>query len=342
MKTETLENNQQLTKDDFISDQMVKWCPGCGDHAILAAVSKVFPKLGKRKEDFCVISGIGCSSRFPYYVNTYGIHGIHGRALPIASGVKVANPNLSVWVTTGDGDAMAIGGNHFIHTIRRNLDLNIILFNNQIFGLTKGQYSPTTPIGGVTKTSPYGSIERPFNPGELVMGAEGTFFARGNDSNPRMMTELMLESARHQGTSMVEILQNCVIYNNGAHRLITAKETKEDYQLHLKHGEPMIFGKEKNKGIQLNGIDIEVVTIGKNGVSEDDLLVHDAHNTNPSLHLMLARMMPPKFPMALGVIRAVKERAYESLLEDQIASAKEQSDMKTVDDLLFSGNTWEI
>ncbi|MCF8301969.1 MAG: 2-oxoacid:ferredoxin oxidoreductase subunit beta [Bacteroidales bacterium] len=342
MKQEALENIQPLSKDDFISDQMVKWCPGCGDHAILAAVSKVFPKLGKRKEDFCVISGIGCSSRFPYYVNTYGIHGIHGRALPIASGVKIANPNLSVWVTTGDGDAMAIGGNHFIHTMRRNLDINIVLFNNRIYGLTKGQYSPTTPMGDVTKTSPQGTIERPFNPGELVMGAQGTFFARGIDTNPKMMTELMLEAGNHKGTSLVEILQNCVIYNNGAHRMITAKDTKDDYQLHLKQGEPMIFGKEGNKGIRLNGIDLEVVTIGENGITENDLLVHNAHNANPSLHLMLARMMPPEFPVALGVIRAVKEGVYESLLEKQIEQAQDQSGMKSVDDLLFSGNTWDI
>jgi 2-oxoglutarate/2-oxoacid ferredoxin oxidoreductase subunit beta len=198
----------ELNKADFVSDQMVKWCPGCGAHAILASIANVFPKIGYRKENFMMVSGIGCSSRFPYYVNTYGFHGIHGRANAIASGVKIANPNLSVWIATGDGDSMAIGGNHFIHIIRRNIDVNIVMFNNQIYGLTKGQYSPTTPMGSVTKTSPQGTIEHPFNPGELVLGAQGTFFARAVDTNVKLMTEVMFEAARHDGTSVIEKLQN--------------------------------------------------------------------------------------------------------------------------------------
>ncbi|MBO4740124.1 MAG: 2-oxoacid:ferredoxin oxidoreductase subunit beta, partial [Bacteroidales bacterium] len=203
-----------LTKEDFVSDQMVKWCPGCGDHSILAAVAGIFPKIGYKKEKFCLISGIGCSSRFPYYVNTYGFHSIHGRACPIATGVKIANPGLSVWISSGDGDSMAIGGNHFIHLIRRNMDVNMIIFNNQIYGLTKGQYSPTTKHGQVTKTSPYGTIDYPFNPRELVIGAKGTFFARGLDANPKALSEIMDEAALHDGTSIVEVLQNCVIFND--------------------------------------------------------------------------------------------------------------------------------
>jgi len=331
-----------LTKDDFVSDQMVKWCPGCGDHAVLSSVASVFPKIGYRKENFLVISGIGCSSRFPYYVNTYGFHSIHGRANPIATGAKVANPHLSVWVATGDGDSMAIGGNHFIHIIRRNVDLNIMLFNNQIYGLTKGQYSPTTVMGTVTKTSPQGTIEHPFNAGELILGAQGTFFARVVDTNPKLMTEVMFEAAKHDGTSVVEILQNCVIFADGVHDLITSKETRDDNQLILKNGEPMIFGKEKNKGIRLRGTHLEVVEIGKNGVKESDLLVHDQYDQDPGIHLMLAKMAPPLFPVALGVIRSAMFSTYDDLVEEQIKTAKATSKIQCVDDLLNSGDTWEI
>ena len=331
-----------LTKDDFVSDQMVKWCPGCGDHSVLSSVASVFPKIGYRKENFLVISGIGCSSRFPYYVNTYGFHSIHGRANPIATGAKVANPHLSVWVATGDGDSMAIGGNHFIHIIRRNVDLNIMLFNNQIYGLTKGQYSPTTVMGTVTKTSPQGTIEHPFNAGELILGAQGTFFARVVDTNPKLMTEVMFEAAKHDGTSVVEILQNCVIFADGVHDLITSKETRDDNQLILKNGEPMIFGKEKNKGIRLRGTHLEVVEIGKNGVKESDILVHDQYDQDPGIHLMLAKMAPPLFPVVLGVIRSAMFSTYDDLVEEQIKTAKATSKIQCVDDLLNSGDTWEI
>lgn len=332
----------QLTKEDFVSDQMVKWCPGCGDHAILHSVEKVFPELGIPKENFVVVSGIGCSSRFPYYMNTYGIHGIHGRAAAIASGVKISNPELSVWMITGDGDSMAIGGNHFIHVLRRNLDINILLFNNKIYGLTKGQYSPTTPMGSVTKTSPQGTIEHPFNPGELVIGAQGTFFARVLDTNPKMMTDIFMDAAKHKGTSLVEVLQNCVIFNNKVHDLITNKATKDDNTIILEEGKPMIFGTDKDKGIRLNGLALEVVRLEENGITEKDLLVHDPDNSDAGIQLMIAGMTPPTFPMALGVIRRVKQVTYEVLLENQIAHARETSPIRNMDDLLRSGNTWSV
>lgn len=332
----------QLTKEDFSSDQMVKWCPGCGDHAILHSVENVFPNLGIRKEDFVVVSGIGCSSRFPYYMNTYGVHSIHGRAAALATGVKLANPKLSVWMITGDGDCMAIGGNHFIHTIRRNIDINILLFNNKIYGLTKGQYSPTTPKGHKTKTSPQGTYERPFNPGELVIGAQGNFFARVLDTNPKGMTAVFMEAAKHKGTSLVEIMQNCVIFFNKAHELITNRETRDDNQLQIEHGKPLIFGKEKNKGIVLKGTRLEVVTIGEEGVTESDILVHDQYEKDPGVHMMIARMMPPEFPVALGVIRSVAAETFDQSMMDSIAYEKEHSSIKTVDEMLNSGGTWTI
>jgi 2-oxoglutarate ferredoxin oxidoreductase subunit beta len=330
------------TKEDFVSDQMVKWCPGCGAHAILSSVANVFPLLGYKKENIVMVSGIGCSSRFPYYVNTYGFHGIHGRPAAIATGVKISNPRLTVWIATGDGDSMAIGGNHFIHIIRRNVDLNIMLFNNQIYGLTKGQYSPTTPIGSITKTSPQGTIEHPFNTGELVIGAQGTFFARVTDTNPKLMTEIMYEARKHDGTSVVEILQNCIIFNDKAHAPVTSRDMKDENQLVLKHGEPMIFGKNKDKGIRLNGTRLESVVIGENGITIDDLLVHDSNDPDPGIHLMLAKMAPPELPMALGVIRSAKFPTYDDLLEDQLSVARATSNIKTMDDLLNSGDTFMI
>ncbi len=332
----------ELTKQDFVSDQMVKWGPGCGAHAILAAVANVFPRIGYRKENFAMISGIGCSSRFPYYVDTFGFHGIHGRAAAIASGVKIANPGLSVWVATGDGDSMAIGGNHFIHVLRRNIDINIMLFNNRIYGLTKGQFSPTTPMGSVTKTSPHGTIEHPFTVSGLVMGAQGTFFARVPDNNIKLMSEVMYEAAKHDGTSVVEILQNCVIFADDIHGEITNRQTRDDRQLFLRHGEPLIFGKNREKGIMLRGNRLEVVEIGKDGITEDDLLVHDQYDTDPSIHRMIGRMKAPDFPVAMGVIRSAPADTYDELTQMQIETAKKTSDIQTVNDLLHSGNTWEI
>ncbi|MBP1629631.1 MAG: korB [Bacteroidetes bacterium] len=332
----------QLTKADFVSDQMVKWCPGCGDHAILASVLNVFPQIGYKKENFCIVSGIGCSSRFPYYVNTYGFHGIHGRAAAIASGVKIANPKLSVWINSGDGDATAIGGNHFIHIIRRNMDVNYILFNNEIYGLTKGQYSPTTKQGKITKTSPFGVIDYPFNPGELIIGARGTFFARAVDNNPKTLQEVCMDMAAHDGAAIVEVLQNCVIFNDKTHKEITDRETKDDNQIWLHHGKPMLFGKNNEKGLRLNGTKLEVVELGKDGITEQDILVHDRTTENTGIHMMLAQMRPPHFPMAFGVIRAVSQPTYNQMFEKQMAEEKENGRIKCVDDLLNSGDTWEM
>lgn len=332
----------ELTRDDFVSDQMVKWCPGCGDHAILSSFQKVLPKIGVKKEDVVVVSGIGCSSRFPYYVKTYGFHGIHGRAAPLASGIKIANPKLSVWMITGDGDSLAIGGNHFIHVLRRNLDINVMLFNNRIYGLTKGQFSPTTPTGFKTKSSPQGTIEHPFNVGELAIGAQGTFFARTIDTSPKMMADVMLEASQHKGTSLMEIMQNCVIFNDKTHNAFTSRETRDDMQLHLVHGEPMIFGKEKDKGIILNGTRLEVVKIGENGITEKDLLVHDKHQRESGIHILLSTMTPPLYPIALGVIRSITDFTYDARMEEMIETEKATGKIKTMDDLLNSGKTWEI
>ncbi len=335
-------NKPDYTYKDFKSDQQVRWCPGCGDIPIMMAVQKAMAKLDHQKEDYAVISGIGCSSRFPYYMSTYGFHGIHGRAGVLASGVKTANPKLSVWQITGDGDALAIGGNHFIHEIRRNIDLNVVLFNNQIYGLTKGQYSPTSLFGQVTKSSPFGTLEQPFHPGELVIGAQGKFFARSVDNKVKETTDILVEADKHNGTSVVEVLQNCVIYNDGAYNDLTDKEKREDNQIWLKHGEPMIFGKDKNKGIVLDGMKLKIVTIGENGVSKDDILIHDAHEADPSLHLALINMRRPNFPVAFGVIRKVTAPTYEVLIEEQIKDVQSKSKIKNMDDLLRSGSTWTV
>ncbi len=335
-------DNIKLTFKDFKSDQEVRWCAGCGDHAILNTVHKAMAAVGRPKEKYALISGIGCSSRFPYYMNTYAFHGIHGRALAIASGTKSANPDLSVWVVTGDGDGLAIGGNHFIHTIRRNINMNVLLFNNEIYGLTKGQYSPTTKEGFVTKTSPFGTIEHPFNPGELVLGANGHFFARTIDVNMKHSLQVMLEADKHQGTSIVEILQNCVIFNDKTHGYYTDKAEKMDRQLFLNHGEKMIFGKNNEKGIMLDGLKLKVVVIGENGVTEDDLLVHDAHEETPFLHWMLIHMSGPEFPIALGVIRSVSGTVYEEKMVKQIEDQQAKSKIKTMNDLLYSGATWTV
>ena len=331
----------EYTKIDFTSDQMVKWCPGCGDHAILSSLLSAFPKLHDKKEHICMVSGIGCSSRIPYYVDTYGFHGIHGRACAIATGVKLANPELSVWVSMGDGDSMAIGGNHLILAIRRNQDLDITIFNNEIYGLTKGQYSPTTKFGQVTKTSPYGTIDYPFNPGELVMGAQGTFFARTLDCVPALTTDIMVRAAEHDGTSVIEVLQNCMIFNDKTHAAITDRAVRDDRTIVLEHGKPMIFGKEKNKGLRFNGRQLEVVTIGENGITMDDIMVHDETIEDTGIHMMLAHM-GGDMPVALGVIRNIKKPSYTQLYEHQMDECMATSKYKCVDDLLNSGDTWEV
>jgi len=330
----------KLSKKDFQVDQPVKWCAGCGSYSILSAVQNALPEIGVKKEDIVFISGIGCSSRFPYYMETYGFHTLHGRANPIATGTKLANPDLSVWVVTGDGDSMAIGGNHFIHTLRRNIDINILLFNNKIYALTKGQYSPTTPFGGVTKTSPDGTIEHPFKPGELAMGAEGTFFARVVDTEPKRMKDVFIKAAQHKGTSLIEIMENCVIFNNKIHSDITGKEVKDDNQIYLEHGEKMIFGKERNKGLVLDGLKLKVVTIGENGITEDDILTHDAKSPDDTMHYLLTRMTLPEHPVATGIIRSFDVVNYGQLLQEQVDYAKETTKINTVDELLNSGNTF--
>ncbi len=337
------EKNQVMLKPkEYKSNQEIRWCPGCGDHAIFNSVIKTFSELGLSKEKIAVISGIGCSSRFPYYVESFGFHTIHGRGGAIASGVKVANPELSVWQITGDGDALAIGGNHLIHELRRNIDLNILLFNNEIYGLTKGQYSPTSRFGQVTKTSPYGTIEQPFNVGQLVLGANGSFFARTIDVKIKESIEILKQAHAHKGTSMIELLQNCVIYNDGAHAEITNRETEKERQIWLEHGKPMIFGNDNDKGLIMRNEKLEVVKIGENGITEKDILVHDAHSDNLGLHLMLVGMSYPEYPVAFGVIREVKKPTYNDLMDQQIADVTAKSKIKTMDDLLNSGNTWEL
>lgn len=335
-------DNCIYTKKDFQLDQPVKWCPGCGGHAVLSSIQNTMPEIGVKKENVVFVSGIGCSSRFPYYINTYGFHSLHGRAFPIAQGVKLANPELSVWVVTGDGDSMAIGGNHFIHSLRRNLNINILLFNNKIYGLTKGQYSPTSPKGSVTKTSPEGTLENPFKPGELAMGAMGTFYARAVDTNPQMMKEVFLLAAKHNGTSLVEILENCVIFNDKIHKEITDKELREDNQIYLEHGKPMLFGKNKEKGLVLDGLSLKVVELGKNGITIDHILVHDAHKPDNPVHYMLASMSLPDFPVAMGVIRSIEASVFEEVLTAQLDAAKSKIGPMSVQDVLEAGHVFEV
>jgi len=330
---------KEYTYKDFASDQEVRWCPGCDDYVILRSVQKALPEIGVKKENIVFISGIGCSSRFPYYMNTYGMHGIHGRATAIASGVKLANPALSVWVITGDGDSMAIGGNHFIHVLRRNLNLNIILFNNEIYGLTKGQFSPTSLVGQKTKSSPYGNTQPPFSAGELALGAQARFFARVGGNTPKEMTDIFIASEKYKGTALVEVLQNCPIFNDGCYVKYTDKAVREDRQLYVEHGKPMIFGKERNKGLVLKGLKLEVVTIGENGVEEKDILVHNAKEQDPTLHQMLVRM---EYPMVTGIIRSFEDVTFEEREDALTAQVKANSPFKKTDDLFFSGDTYQI
>ncbi|MDD4654877.1 MAG: 2-oxoacid:ferredoxin oxidoreductase subunit beta, partial [Bacteroidales bacterium] len=325
----------KFTPQDFKSDQEVKWCPGCGDHAVLASVQRALPEvseaLGYSHERYVFVSGIGCSSRFPYYMKTYGFHGIHGRAAAIATGIKVANPTLSVWEMTGDGDSLAIGGNHLIHAIRRNIDINIVLFNNRIYGLTKGQYSPTSKWGTVTKTSPFGTVEHPFIPGALVMGARGTFFARTLDVELQLTQDILVEAAKHDGTALVEVMQNCVIFNDKTHAEISDREVRADRTIVLRHGQPMIFGKNKDKGLILDGIRLKAVTIGQDGITADDILVHNAEEENHGIHMMLCEMQWPELPVALGVIRKVKDRTYDDMVRDQVLEIANNSSIRCMD-----------
>jgi 2-oxoglutarate ferredoxin oxidoreductase subunit beta len=289
-----------------------------------------------------IISGIGCSSRLPYYISSYGFHTIHGRGAAVATGVKVANPSLAVWQITGDGDCLAIGGNHFIHSVRRNVDINVLLFNNQIYGLTKGQYSPTTKKGFVTKSSPFGTVERPFRPAELTFGARGTFFARFLDVDLKVAQSVMNAAAKHKGTSVIESLVNCIIFNNGAHGWLAEKENRPDRTIVLEHGKPMIFGKERNKGLVLEGMTLKVVTIGEDGVTESDILIHDAHAHDSTIQLKLALMEGPEMPIAMGVIREVEDETYDAAVEAQIFDEKAKAKIKCFDDLVATCEQWEM
>jgi 2-oxoglutarate ferredoxin oxidoreductase subunit beta len=330
------------TKKDFQSDQEVRWCPGCGDYAILSAVQSVFPELGVPRERFVVVSGIGCSSRFPYYLSTFGFHGIHGRGPALATGIKVARPDLEVWLATGDGDALSIGGNHTIHMLRRNVGIKVLLFNNRIYGLTKGQYSPTSELGKKAKSTPYGSLDRPFHPLSLALGAEATFVARSIDVFLPHLKGVLKKAAAHPGSAFIEVLQNCNIFNDGAWESLTEKAVRDDATISLEHGQPLVFGKSRDKGIRRNGLELEVVTLG-NGLSEKDLVVHDERNPDPTYAWLLSRMdTRPGFPTPLGVLRAVEAQCYEEAIAEQVRRVREKKGPGDLAALLRAGDTWEV
>ncbi len=334
--------NARKEKIDFSSGQDVRWCPGCGDYAILAQMKRVLPYLGIPREKIVFISGIGCASRFPYYVNTYGIHSIHGRAPTIATGIKLANPELSVWIITGDGDSLSIGGNHLIHICRRNLDVNIILFNNQIYGLTKGQYSPTSPRGKITKTSPYGSLDEPFNPVSLALSAGATFVGRTIDRDTKHMAEMFKRAAAHKGCSFVEVFQNCNIFNDGAYLQFTNPETKPERVLYLEDGKPLIYGKNKDKGFRLNGFEAEPVAVSEDSIP-DDVIIHNEHLENVAYAQLLAKLtFHPELPTPVGVFREVKKTTYEEAVHEQISRVTEQKGKGDVKQLFITGDTWKV
>lgn len=335
-------DTQQYTPANFKSDQPVRWCPGCGDHAILNSLHKAMAAVGVAPHKTAVISGIGCSSRLPYYMNTYGFHTIHGRAAAIATGFKVANPDMTVWQISGDGDGLAIGGNHFIHAVRRNIDINMLLLNNKIYGLTKGQYSPTSDRGFVSKSSPYGTTEDPFIPAELVFGARGNFFARTIDVELGVSQEVLTAAALHKGTSVVEFLQNCVIYNNGIHSCITDKEYRADRTIHLEHGKKMLFGKDMNRGLVQDGFLLKAVEIGKDGYTIDDVLVHDAHTPTNFLHQQLAMMDGKELPLAIGVIRDVASLTYNDEVDRQVEKVRAKKGFDSLRSMILAGETWEV
>ena len=329
-----------LTRKDFVSDQEVRWCPGCGDYSILAQTQKVMPEFGYAKENIVFISGIGCSGRLPYYMNTYGFHTIHGRAPAIATGLKGARPELMVWVITGDGDALSIGGNHLIHSMRRNVDINLIMFNNRIYGLTKGQASPTSEFGKVTKSTPNGTIDYPLSPLGIALAAEASFIARSVDTHTEHLQTTLERAGRHRGSVFVEVLQNCNIFNDGAHREFTDREVRDDRMLVLEHGKPMIFGRERNRGLRLNGHRPEIVTIGEDGITEADILVHD--EDDPLLAAMLSTIYWPDFPVPVGVIRSVQRPTHSELLNQQVEDAVTKRGRGNLTDLLDSGETWIV
>jgi 2-oxoglutarate ferredoxin oxidoreductase subunit beta len=332
----------KLGRKDFQSDQEVRWCPGCGDYSVLAAVQLLLPELDVKPEDLVFVSGIGCAARFPYYMNVYGLHGIHGRAPAIATGIALARPDLDVWVITGDGDALSIGGNHLIHSLRRNVNFTMLLFNNQIYGLTKGQYSPTSEVGKVTKSTPFGSIDHPFNPVSLALGAEATFVARTHDMDRKHMTETFRRAHEHRGSSFVEVYQNCNVFNDGAFAAVTAKEARPNMLIDLKHGEPIRFGAEGQHGVIVNGRgETEVVDVAD--VGEDRLLVHDEHRDDPSLAFALSRLADtPTVPTPVGVFRDVDRPLYEGEVQRQLVGASEKRGPGDLAALIGSGATWEV
>jgi 2-oxoglutarate/2-oxoacid ferredoxin oxidoreductase subunit beta len=331
----------RLTPADYASDQDVRWCPGCGDYAILAQMKKVLAALDIPREKLVFISGIGCSSRFPYYLDTYGIHSIHGRAPAVATGLKAVRPDLSVWVVTGDGDGLSIGGNHLLHCLRRNLDVNIILFNNRIYGLTKGQYSPTSPLGQVTKSTPRGSIDNPLHILSVAIGCEATFVARTVDVHQQHLGMVLRRAAEHRGTSFVEVYQNCVVFNDGAFHYAADRDLRSEHTLELEHGQPLVFGKNRDKGIRLNGLEPEIVQLG-GGITEKDLLVHDERAVQPSLAYLLSRMHYPDFPEPMGVFRAVDRPKYDERLNAQVAEAIRTEGPGDLDALFHAGDTWQV
>jgi 2-oxoglutarate ferredoxin oxidoreductase subunit beta len=341
---EKVKTQLKFTSKDFASDQEVRWCPGCGDYSILAQVQRSFPDIiEKEKEKVVWISGIGCSSRFPYYMNTYGFHGIHGRAPAIATGVKVANPELSVWVATGDGDLLSIGGNHFIHACRRNIDLKVLLFNNKIYGLTKGQYSPTSEVGKKTKTSPYGSIDYPFNPISVALGSDSTFIARTIDTNPKHMQTIIKRAADHKGFAFIEIFQNCVIFNDGAFDSYSDKSVRDENLLFLEHNQPMLFGAKKDKGLKLVGTRPVVININEPGNSVNDVLVHNEFDDSPVLSMILSHLSDsPNMPVPIGVFRQIIKTTYDEAVANQIAEVKKIKGEGDLEKLLFAGSTWEV
>ena len=339
---QTINTTPEYQARDYKNAQPVRWCPGCGDHAVLNVLHKAMAQLGIPPHKTAVISGIGCSSRLPYYMNTYGFHTIHGRGGAVATGVKVANPDLTVWQIAGDGDCLAIGGNHFIHEVRRNVDLNLLLLNNKIYGLTKGQYSPTSDRGFVSKSSPYGTTEDPFVPAELIFGARGTFFARSIDVELKISQEVMAAAVHHKGCSVVEILQNCMIFNNGIHNFITDRATRADRTIHLVHGEKMLFGKDLDKGIVQDGFGLKAVTLGQDGYTIDDVLTHDARCRSNFLHQQLAMMDGHELPLAIGVIRDVEALTYDAEVAAQVADVKAAHGYASLRDMILAGDTWQV
>lgn len=332
----------KLTKKDFATDQEVRWCPGCGDYSILANVQRLMPELGIARDNIVWVSGIGCSSRFPYYMNTYGFHTIHGRGPAFATGIKTANPDLSVWLATGDGDGLSIGGNHLMHILRRNVDVKVLLFNNRIYGLTKGQYSPTSELGKVTKSTPSGSADYPVDPATFALGSSASFVARAVDTDASLLGDVLKHAAHHRGTAFIEIFQNCPVFNDGCFDGFVEKKTKADHQIVVEHGKPLIFGEKRDKGLRVNprNLSFEVVMIGENGITETDLLVHD--ETSATLAFALARMPFPAFPVAMGVLYRTARPTYERLVAQQTEKAKAKLGTGSLQKLLNSGETWTV